>query len=221
MIKTHNMISPATPVPIIKTVGKKPKFYWTDKMVENNTFIEVEKKLILGAKDRIKSKLETFNMTVRKLGPMYEHSYFLAGGAIGSLLRDEEPNDWDIYFFDGVVAATIFNLYEKDPSYRGEVAVWEEKYRDIQNDDMMITENATTLKNGLQLIRKHYGEPGAIRKTFDFVHCLPYYDSRDKKLYISREQYDLNVNKKLKTNNQDQLKAYREDKFLNKGWSWL
>jgi hypothetical protein len=176
---------------------------------------------ILMAKQKIQDKLHDFNLTVRKLGPMHEHSYFLTGGAIGSLLRYEQPNDWDIYFFDEQDAEDIFRLYEKDPSYDNEIMVLDEKYRDVENGGKLITENATTLKNGIQLIRKHYGQPGWIRKTFDFVHCMPYYDSRDKKLFISREQYDCNVNKKLVRNNNNLFQPHREDKFLRRGWTWL
>jgi hypothetical protein len=173
-------------------------------------------------KQLIEYKLTDFNNTIRKLGPMHTHSYFLTGGAIGSLLRSEPPNDWDIYFFDAAYANTIFNLYENDPSYQKEVAVLDEKYRNIPGKDggKLITENATTLQNGLQLIRKHYGEPKNVRTTFDFVHCMPYYDSRDRKLYISQEQFELNVNKKLKSNN-PMFQKHREEKFLKRGWTWL
>ena len=183
-------------------------------------FTAAESANILLAKKIIQDKLETFNMTIGKIGAMMDHSYFLTGGAIGSLLRGEEPNDYDIYFFFETDAKMVFNLYENDLSYTHEVAKWNISYRDVNIGDMMITENATTLKNGIQLIRKHYGQPGEIRKTFDFVHCMPYYDSRDKKLYISREQYDLNMSKKLKRNNDNLFQSWREDKFLKRGWTW-
>jgi hypothetical protein len=183
-------------------------------------FTAAESANILLAKKIIQDKLETFNMTIGKIGAMMQHSYFLSGGAIGSLLHGEEPNDYDIYFFFETDAKMVFTLYESDLSYTHEVAKWNIAYRDVDIGDRMITENATTLKNGIQLIRKHYGQPSEIRKTFDFVHCMPYYDSRDKKLYISREQYDLNMSKKLKRNNDNLFQSWREDKFLKRGWTW-
>ena len=70
-------------------------------------------------KQLIEHKLTDFNNTIRKLGPMHTHSYFLTGGAIGSLIRSETPKDWDIYFFDESYANTIFNLYEKCSSTCG------------------------------------------------------------------------------------------------------
>ena len=226
-MKYHKPLQPTTPLPSIDVYYRPvvPVDHIQVEIIMSNRPIDhfnaEESARILMAKQKIQEKLNEFNMTIRKLGSMHEHSYFLTGGAIGSLLRGEEPNDWDIYFFDEQDAEGIFRLYEKDPSYENEVAVLDEKYRDVENGGKLITENATTLKNGIQLIRKHYGQPGTIRKTFDFVHCMPYYDSRDKKLYISPEQYDCNVNKKLVRNNNNLFQPHREDKFLKRGWTWL
>lgn len=184
-------------------------------------FTDAQRENIFHAKNRIEEKLIDYILTTRKLGPMMEHSFFLTGGAIGSLLRREKPNDWDIYFFDGDDATRIMHLYETDDSYKNQIAVIDEKYRDVNSPNgLLITENATTLKCGLQFIRKHYGQPNTIRATFDFVHCMPYYDSRTKKLYISPEQYELNVHKKLKTNGTNIFTTSREQKFLNRGWTW-
>jgi hypothetical protein len=191
------------------------------------TFSPDEKLLILAVKDKLKHQLFEFNMTIEKLGKNMVNSYFVTGGCIGSLLRAEVPSDYDIYFLSESSATPIVNLYTKDPSYQNEVATYEDKYRDVQkpantpSNAMVITENAVTLKNKLQLITKHYGTPKEIRSTFDFVHCLPYYESVTDKLYISRDQFDLNMTKKLKTNNVDNLTTYRANKFTDKGWTWL
>ena len=182
------------------------------------SFTATESANILLAKKFILDKLETFNLTIGKIGAMMQHSYFLSGGAIGSLLRGDDPNDYDIYFFYETDAKMVFNLYENDASYTREVKVWDQKYRDAQVGDMMITENATTLKNGIQLIRKHYGQPGTIRKTFDFVHCMPYYDPEVDSLFISREQYDCCVNKVLKTNGVNP-ESWRTEKFIQRGYT--
>jgi hypothetical protein len=100
------------------------------------------------------------------------------------------------------------------------VAEFDEKYRFATVDGKMITENAITLKNGLQLITKHYGQPDQIRATFDFVHCKPYWDSLTTNLYISREQYDLNVNKKLKCNGENFAEQWRIEKYKERGFTW-
>jgi hypothetical protein len=184
-------------------------------------FNSKEAEHILHVKEILKVKLNDFNLTIGKLHNNFTRSYFVTGGCIGSLLRNELPKDYDIYFFNKFKADAVINLYTNDKSYMDQVAVAEDEYREVKIGQMVITENATTLKNGLQLITKNYGEPQDIRKTFDLVHCLPYYDPRDDKLYISREQYDLNMNKKLKTNGQNFVEKWRIAKYIERGFTWL
>lgn len=144
-----------------------------------------------------------------------------SGGCIGSLLREEEVNDIDVYFFSGVDIAPVFELFTNDESYKNEVEDVSDKYRDVLGTNgKLITENAITLKSGVQIITKHYGLPEEIRKTFDFVHCTPYFDSRDQKLYISKKQYDLNMSKTLQWNNASAITSSREQKFANRGWKY-
>ena len=191
-----------------------------------SVFTKEEMSHILVAKHTLVNSLESFILTVAKLNTpsiLYHKSFFVSGGVIGSLLRNEEPNDIDIYFFHEKLAGSIIHLYTQDESYKNEVEDVNEKYRDVipNKDGKLITENAVTLKSRLQLITRHYGEPALIRKTFDFVHCLPYYDSRDDKLYISKEQYDLCMNKKLKVNSPANLTKHREEKFKKRGYTWI
>jgi hypothetical protein len=189
---------------------------------KQSVFSEIEKDHILRVKKKLKEKLVDFTLTINKLHNNFTRSFFVTGGCIGSLLRNEEPKDYDIYFFAKFKADGVIDLFTKDPSYKDQVAVSEDEYRDVKIGQMVITENAMTLKNGLQLITKHYGEPQDIRKTFDFVHCMPYYDTRDDKLYISREQYDLNMNKKMKPNTrQDLIASWRIAKYQERGFTWL
>lgn len=187
-------------------------------------FNEEETGKILYVKEKLKWELDEFNLTIGKLGKQYLGSYFVSGGCIASLLQGEIPKDYDIYFFSKEWADRVVNLYTNDPAYMNDVAVYEEKYRDVLVNknvgDMVITENAVTLKNGIQLITKHYGTPGEIRETFDFVHCMPYYNSLQNKFYISREQYDCCVNKILKINNTANLTSWREEKFKSRGYKY-
>lgn len=158
------------------------------------------------------------------------HAY-LSGGCIGSLLRGEHPNDFDFYFPKDPFFPTARMWIENN---RKIVASIEEAYRmkggntdrfegmdkDYRNGPA-ITECAITLKNKYQLIIKHYGSPDEVRKTFDYVHCLPYYDIVEDKLYISKEQYDLNMKKRCVINNKTSVVGWREDKFRKLGWSIL
>lgn len=212
-MRTHRKLFPTTSLP------------YTNNWIEMSPkdFLPEEKNNIINAKGFLKLKLLNFKLTVEKLGVKYKHSYFVSGGCVASWLQGESPKDVDVYFIDEDLAKRVIELYTNDPSYMNEVAVFNEKYREIKGHPggMCITENAVSLKDGIQLIIKHYGEPKELRKTFDFVHCMPYYDSRDDRLYISREQYNCCVNKTLVINNTSALTTWREDKFKKRGYNYV
>jgi hypothetical protein len=191
--------------------------------MEQQEFLPHEVQHILRAKESVKESLIEFNMTLGKLGIGYQKSYFVSGGCIASLLQGEKPRDIDVWFLSEYHAKPVTELYTNDPSYMSEVAVYDEKYREIKGHpgSMCITENAITLRNGIQLITKHYGIPDDVRKTFDFVHCMPYYDTRDDKLFISRQQYECCIDKKLVINNTSSLTTWREDKLKLRGYNYV
>jgi hypothetical protein len=176
---------------------------------------------ILRVKDAIRHKLHDFNLTIHKLGPRLTTDFFVSGGCTASILQGETPKDFDVYFRTRDLCDQVVKLYQMD-SYKNEVAVYDEKYRDVPNhpSGLLITENAMTLKNGIQVIFKHYGDPASVRTTFDFKHCLPYYDSKNDKMYISREQYDCCVNKILVANEGRMPSAGRIDKFMKRGYKY-
>ena len=184
-------------------------------------FKDSEKEQILWMKENIKKNLEEFNMTIGKLGVLDHATYFVSGGCFASMLQGEIPKDFDIYFYSEQQAKPIINLFTKDPSYMNEVEDVNELYRDALGvDGKMITENAITLKNKLQLITKHYGTAEEIRSTFDYVHCMPFYEPWSDRLYISHTQYDCCVNKILRIHNTANLTTWREDKFVKRGYKY-
>jgi hypothetical protein len=180
-------------------------------------FTDTEMATIIAAKATIRLKMEY----LKKIIPAIHYDdMFLSGGAIASLIQGVEPKDWDVYFTNTTaqhIVTGIFNMNE----YSDEVAVIDEKYRQVtSSNDKCITENAMTLKNNIQLITKHNGTPDEIRETFDFVHCKPYYHFGHDRLFISKEQYDLCYNKKLKINNMKSLTTWRQSKFEQRGYTW-
>jgi hypothetical protein len=151
------------------------------------------------------------------LGPLSKHYFYLTGGAIASLLQNETPNDWDMYCRSSVPAqATIDRA--KDANM---IETVDEKYANVMNLDgnLLITMNACTLKNKIQLITRFYGEPRDTRATFDFKHCMPYYDCGEDKLFISEEQYALIKSKKLCLNNPVSWTRHRQEKFEQRGYT--
>lgn len=180
-----------------------------------------DKKRIEGAKVKLMVMLKTKLDQV--FGPIYqkrEQDWFISGGVIGSLLRGEQPNDIDIYFRTLGTHNHVVDLLTKSPEMKDKIQDIEEKYRDLRGKDgKCITENAITMKNGLQFITRHTGSPTEIRKSFDFVHCMPWYSVESNKIYISEEQYYCCVNKVLKKSNPDNWTVEREQKFINAGYT--
>jgi hypothetical protein len=146
-------------------------------------------------------------------------NWYVSGGCIASLLRGEEPNDYDIYFSSRETMDHVVALVTGSPDLKAHILDVEEKYREVMGKDgKCITENAITMKNGLQFITKHCGAPDTVRNTFDFVHCMPMYSFDSKRLYISEEQYQCCVNKVLIVNEQKNVTQQRIDKFIKLGY---
>jgi hypothetical protein len=84
--------------------------------------------------------------------------------------------------------------------------------------DLCVTANAITFKNKFQLItlKDYY----SARKTFDFVHCMPYFDFMEDKFVISERQFSIIQQKRLVSNNPGNIiPPYRVEKFKNRGWT--
>ena len=197
-------------------------------------FTEAEQIKIKSVKEMIKIETESF---LNQLCDFYSvevfedtvKNIFVSGGCIASLIQGEKVNDYDLYFKNEDVMNDIKMIYTKT-SLKEQVEDVSENYREVLGQDgKLITENAITLKNGVQLIMRHFGSPEEVRKTFDYVHCMPYYDFAEDKLYISRIQYDAIIWKKLVVNQQmssnlahfQKLTAFsRVDKFKKRGYRW-
>jgi hypothetical protein len=147
----------------------------------------------------------------------FQSELYLTGGAIASLIQVEEPKDWDFY----TTNTTNNNLIKEWLTSVGHdsIADVDEKYKEVLGQDgKMITANAITMKNGASFITILAGTPQAVRDTFDYVHCTPYYDLATDTLHISKMQYVCCKNKLLVVNNANNVKDYRQDKFLQRGY---
>jgi hypothetical protein len=143
----------------------------------------------------------------------------LTGGAISSIVHKENVNDYDLYLNDHA-DITKFNELLKDPDVIAKVQDVNPKYMaDVLIDGKLVTSRAVTFKNKLQVITMNTSDA---RKTFDYVHCMPYFDIKNKKLYISRMQFDAIKHKKLVKNVNGQtnysMEEYRKQKFIDRGW---
>ena len=182
-------------------------------------FDDDERTNIMLIRDVVKSK---FRELLSDL-PVDTYPYFkdsiLTGGCFASLFNGGIVNDWDVYLKDVDTAdrfesfimsdtPTLNVVKDATPGYMAEVKV----------QGKLVTANAITFKNKLQVITRTCK---AHRETFDFIHCMPYFDMATQQLFISRAQYDSIKQKKLVKNpaHNQELSSRRIDKFLDRGWT--
>lgn len=182
-------------------------------------FTEIEREAIEMVKTAIKTRLRTL---MKELPSDYAQLFrngILTGGAISSLFHNEEPNDWDIYLETFRVSTQFLERTMKN------VNNIEDCIADINPnynvttlmDGKVVTENAITFKNGLQVITR---SDRTARDTFDFLHCMPYFEFGSGNLFISRAQFDAIKQRKLVQNPKftDQPNVRRLQKLIARGW---
>lgn len=144
----------------------------------------------------------------------------LSGSSISSVYHGESVNDFDLYSRESRNIDAIRVLIEK--SFPDFIEEYDNKYKDDNavTNKKMITGNAITLKGKTQFITIGYFQ--TMRQTFDLKHCLPYYDLKEDKLYISESQMII-IDKKILVPNQYSgfVTQGRLDKFKNRGWKML
>lgn len=218
----------------------------------------------------------------------------ITGGAIVSLLQDEKPHDYDVYFANENALKIVADYYvkrfvalAKDKDVRARTpeaqrCYWSEEskrwvvlkgdehkpdervrifirsdgatgmdfkphgetdadYRHamakiggaIKNNEnskiedlppyspIFMTNNAITLKNGIQIVLRFYGSPEDIHKNYDFVHCTSYWTSKDNKLVLPARALEAIINKELYYvgSKYPLCSIIRTRKFLKRGWN--
>lgn len=180
------------------------------------TFTTSEKTKIL----RLKSEL-TAQFSI-KMSAISDDSFkaqvrencIITGGAIASCFHREKINDFDLYAKDQASLNTlkiyILELMKAD--------IKEMKAYDVNSTaGYMITDNTVTLKGDLQFVYLDIADK--CRLKFDFIHCMPWFDIKTQKLYISKDQYDAIADKRLLVNPLGNVKFRRIEKYIKRGWT--
>ena len=145
----------------------------------------------------------------------------LSGSSISSIYHGEEPKDYDFWMKPTPflkVEAIRQNIIE---NYSADIVDISENYGAPGAKGapaLCVTANAITFKNKFQLItlKDYY----SARKTFDFVHCLPYFDFAEDNFFISERQFSIIQQKRLVLQRPgDIVVPYRVEKFKNRGWT--
>nr|WP_145401655.1 hypothetical protein [Paenibacillus xylanexedens] len=165
---------------------------------------------------------------------------FITGGAIVSLLLDEEPNDYDYYFMDKdsckKVAEYFVKKFNKRTNNSHEVKVEEvderikvtvpsagvagAKYKEGFHP-VFVSSNAITLSDNVQLVNRFYGNPEEIHKNYDYVHCTCYFIPHKNELVLPQKALESIVTKELKYvgSKYPLASVIRSRKYIQRGWS--
>jgi hypothetical protein len=118
---------------------------------------------------------------------------YIAGGAIASLLLDEQVQDYDVYVREEATAQAVKAYYEEffrrypappfDPRHPFTAAA------DLSEPcrPLAMTANAVYLSYRIQLMTVFYGEPAWMVSNYDFHHCSGYYTAREGRLVVLEE----------------------------------
>lgn len=182
-------------------------------------FTEIERGEIEAVKIAIKTRLRTM---MAELPAPYTRMFkngILTGGAIASLFRGEEPNDWDIYLETHSLSNQFLDRVMKGLDGIEDVIADINPNYNVTTllDGKVVTERAVTFRNKLQVIVM---SDRTSRETFDFLHCMPYFEFGSGNFYISRAQYDAIKQRKLVQNPKynDQPNLRRLQKLIGQGW---
>lgn len=183
------------------------------------TLKDIDKEHVLEVKKSLFANMSVLlNQLPVSLRDFLRDSAIVSGGAISSLMHNEIPKDYDLYLND---KNDIMNFKQYVSCMdKNLIQDADEKYVEVQIEGKLVTANATTFINKLQVITLHTADA---RRTFDFVHCMPWYKISDNSLHISQKQYNAILNKHLIKNNHKNafaLSDKRIEKYTSKGWKF-
>ncbi len=87
---------------------------------------------------------------------------------------------------------------------------------------VFLSANCITLSDKVQVVFRFFGEPDEIHKTYDFVHCTNYWDSKNRQLVLKQEALEAILAKDLKYMGQSLYPIcamIRTRKFIKRGWN--
>ena len=154
-----------------------------------------------------------------ELAEFLKEEAILTGGAISSIFHSQPVNDWDLYLSTDNAINSFKHYINSDSTFQKQVKDINPKYMvDTEIEGKMVTSNAVTLHNNVQVITMATKQ---FRETFDYIHCMPWYDLKSDTLYMSPQQWNAIKAKKLilnpKATNPPTL--YRTQKYKERGWS--
>jgi len=199
-------------------------------------------------KNALDKKIKSWLYTIKdkELVEAIKKDLIISGGAITSMMQNEEPNDYDCYFKTKETLLRVIRMYlpefsnyskecdkviEKED---GQIKIFissrgflsqklspEDIEKKVKYKPLFVSSNALSLSDGIQLISRFYGEAEELHKNFDFIHTKAYYDIANNNLEIPKSVYESVMNKRLIFTNSKYpiCSLFRIKKFLKRGWN--
>lgn len=83
-----------------------------------------------------------------------------------------------------------------------------------------LSTNAISLRGKIQLVLRFYGDPDEIHQSYDFVHCMNFWESGESKLTLKAEALEALLSRTLvyKGSEYPLCSIIRTRKFVKRGW---
>ncbi len=83
-----------------------------------------------------------------------------------------------------------------------------------------LSSNAISLSGKVQLVLRFYGDPDTIHESYDFVHCMNYYESGQSSLTLRPEALEALLSRTLvyRGSQYPLCSVIRSRKFIERGW---
>jgi hypothetical protein len=162
----------------------------------------------------------------RNIRSLIINQTFITGGAIVSLLNNEKPNDFDIYFDNQDACETVINYFLDKMDKKLDEDYYIHKKINIKNNDeeefknrlkiyipqtgtfsnnfynnryypIFVSSNAISLTDKIQLIFRFIGNPEEIHANYDFEHTKCYYIPKLNKLVLPQKSLECILTKEL------------------------
>lgn len=140
-----------------------------------------------------------------EIAKVANRSMYITGGAIVSLLNNEEPNDYDYYFTnkEDLITVSQYFINKMNQKLNNKIELREELEEEegrvkafIESSGVakikykkgyqpfIVTSNAITLSDDVQIVIRFYGEPDQVHEYYDFVHCTNYFIPHKNELVL-------------------------------------
>jgi len=189
------------------------------------------------------------NIDDESIKSLIKNHTFVTGGAIVSLLLDESPNDYDIYFDDERVCKKVLKYFlnklnkkEITDYHFDDYVDYDTKTEEIKDrvklyipgsgmftskkytskfHPIFVSTNAMTLTDKAQLIFRFVGNPDIIHENYDFDHTKCYYVYKTNELVLPQSSLESILTKELKYSGSKYPLAsiIRTRKFIQRGWN--